>query len=102
MSTYLYELSTTGAISFADFCVDQSANTIYTRHISETTQIRANLRGALKEIKRTDGEKDNLNLVKVFRLCEGASNTNQPSVHRSWMNISLNSMGLCAVWPTTK
>ncbi|KAG7098268.1 hypothetical protein E1B28_000230 [Marasmius oreades] len=66
MSTYLYELSTTAAFSFNDFCVDQSSNQAYTRHLSEATQIRANLRGALKESKRTDGEKDYLTLVKIL------------------------------------
>jgi hypothetical protein len=64
MSIYLYELPTTGAISFADFCLDE--NVSYTSHISEATQARANLRGVLKESKRADhGEKDFLKLVKV-------------------------------------
>ncbi|KAF9257947.1 hypothetical protein L218DRAFT_909832 [Marasmius fiardii PR-910] len=63
MSTYLYELSTTGAISFNDFCIDQSSNQAYTRHLAQATQIRATLRGALKESKRTDGEKDYLTLI---------------------------------------
>lgn len=63
MSTYLYELPTTGAISFADFCIDHTGS--YTTHIAEATQARANLRAALKESKRTDGEKDYLKLVKV-------------------------------------
>jgi hypothetical protein len=63
MSIYLYELPTTGAISFADFSLDENAS--YTSHISEVTQARANLRGALKESKRADGEKDFLKLVKV-------------------------------------
>jgi hypothetical protein len=64
MSIYLYELPTTGAISFTEFCSDDNA--LYTSHISEVTQARANLRGALKESKRADhGEKDFLKLVKV-------------------------------------
>jgi hypothetical protein len=63
MSIYLYELPTTGAISFGDFC---APNDSYTSYISDTTQSRANLRGALKETKRTGhGEKDYLKLVKV-------------------------------------
>lgn len=73
MSSYVYELPTTGAISFTDFCLDQNAS--YTAHIAEATQARANLRGALKESKRdTSGEKDYLKLVKVrsyvLRLCD--------------------------------
>ncbi|KAF4567321.1 hypothetical protein EYR40_006318 [Pleurotus pulmonarius] len=67
MSTYLYELPTTGAISFADFCSDQSNNKSYVSFISESTQVRANLRAALKESKRTDdNEKDYLRVVKVL------------------------------------
>ncbi|TDL26176.1 hypothetical protein BD410DRAFT_716479 [Rickenella mellea] len=64
MSTYLYELPTTGAISFGDFCIDRTNS--YTIQIAECTQARANLRAALKESKRTDGEKDYLKLVKVL------------------------------------
>ncbi|PPQ85150.1 hypothetical protein CVT24_012276 [Panaeolus cyanescens] len=64
---YLYELPTTGAISFADFFTDHSSDKAYARHILDATQARANLRGALKEGKRTDhGEKDYLTLVKVI------------------------------------
>lgn len=63
MSTYLYELPTTGAISFQDFCIDQSAS--YSSQLAEATQARANLRAILKESKRTDGEKDYLRVVKV-------------------------------------
>lgn len=67
MSTYLYELPTTGAVSFGDLCVDQSTNTAYTTQISAATQSRANLRAALKENKRLTDEKsqDYLKLVKV-------------------------------------
>jgi hypothetical protein len=84
MSGYIYELPTTGAISFGDFCLDPSGS--YTTQLADATQARANLRAALKESKRTDGEKDNLRLVKV--------NSNVPSPfivwlhvpgHRSWM-----------------
>ena len=63
---YLYELATTGAISFADFCVDQSVGKWYATYISDATQARANVRSVLKDNKRTDlGEKDYLKLVKV-------------------------------------
>lgn len=63
---YLYELPTTGAISFIDVCVDLSREKASTRYLSEASQARANLRGILKESKRTDhGEKDFLALVKV-------------------------------------
>jgi hypothetical protein len=66
MTTYLYELPTTGAISFGEFCVDGTAANTYASHIAEATQARANLRGILKEIKRTDtDDKDYLRLIKV-------------------------------------
>ncbi|KAJ7043911.1 BRO1 domain-containing protein [Mycena alexandri] len=65
--SYLYELPTTGAISFSEVCTDTSAEKLYISHISETTQSRANLRAILKESKRTqDGEKDYLKLVKIL------------------------------------
>ncbi|KAJ6557276.1 hypothetical protein DFH09DRAFT_1248226 [Mycena vulgaris] len=67
MTLYLYELPTTGAVSFSDFCTDASSDKLYTSHISEATQSRANLRAVLKESKRTqDGEKDYLKLVKIL------------------------------------
>ncbi len=63
---YLYELPTTGAISFSDFCVDQSTDKIHARRILEATQARANIRAALKASKRTeDSAKDYLSLTKV-------------------------------------
>jgi hypothetical protein len=63
---YLFELPTTGAISFSDFCVDHSAEKAYNRHIPEASQARANLRGLLKDSKRADhGEKNFLGLVKA-------------------------------------
>ena len=66
MSTYLYELPTTGAISFADFCADHSAAKNYSSHITDATLQRASLRAALKESKRTEGdERDYLRQVKV-------------------------------------
>ncbi|TBU31710.1 BRO1 domain-containing protein [Dichomitus squalens] len=65
MTSYLYELPTTGAISFADACLDSTAT--YTADIADTTEARANLRATLKESKRTDNsEKDYLKLVKVL------------------------------------
>ncbi|KAG2148665.1 uncharacterized protein EDB93DRAFT_1084822 [Suillus bovinus] len=67
MSTYLYELPTTGAISFGDFCIDTTASNAYASHIAEATQARANLRGVLKVSKRTDtDDKDYLRLIKVL------------------------------------
>ncbi|KAJ6620820.1 BRO1 domain-containing protein [Mycena sp. CBHHK59/15] len=67
MSLYLYDLPTTGAISFSDFCTDGRADKLYSSHISEATQARADLRGVLKESKRAqDGEKDYLRLVKIL------------------------------------
>ena len=62
MTSYLYELPTTGAVSFSDFLFDKSAS--YIADVSDATEARANLRAALKESKRTD-EKDYLRLVKV-------------------------------------
>jgi hypothetical protein len=76
MSTYLYELPTTGAVSFADICNDQAS--LYTTQISEATQTRANLRGVLKESKRADhGEKDYLRLVKA------STKLSAPCTHQS-------------------
>ena len=65
---YLYELPTTGAVTFSEICVDLSSEKAYTFHFSDATQARANLRGILKGSKRTDhNEKDYLSLVKVRR-----------------------------------
>ncbi|KAF7299115.1 BRO1 domain-containing protein [Mycena indigotica] len=67
MSVYLYELPTTGAISFSDICGDVTPDKLFTTHISDATQSRANLRAVLKESKRTQiEEKDHLKLVKVL------------------------------------
>jgi replication-associated recombination protein RarA len=60
---FLFELPTTGALSFADVLSDPSG--AYTAQISAATQARANVRAVLKESKRTDGEKDWLRLIKV-------------------------------------
>jgi hypothetical protein len=62
MCGYLYELPTTGAISFGEFLYDRSA--AYISEVSDTTEARANLRAVLKESKRSS-EKDYLRLVKV-------------------------------------
>ena len=76
MGSYVYELPTTGAISFADFCLDQ--NGLYTVNIVEVTQARANLRGALKEIKRdASGERDYLKLVKVTYILQLRDNQSE-------------------------
>ncbi|KAJ7594447.1 BRO1 domain-containing protein [Mycena floridula] len=64
--SFQYELPTTGAISFSEFCVDQSTEVAYTSHLAGATQVRANLRGSLKENKRNSDEKDNLQLVKIL------------------------------------
>ncbi|KZT10801.1 uncharacterized protein LAESUDRAFT_721186 [Laetiporus sulphureus 93-53] len=65
MSTYFYELPTTGAIFFTGICDDRSA--LYTAEVAQATEARANLRAALKESKRADdGGKDYLKLVKVL------------------------------------
>ncbi|EPQ57157.1 hypothetical protein GLOTRDRAFT_137557 [Gloeophyllum trabeum ATCC 11539] len=63
MSIHLFELPTTGAVSFIDFVSDPQG--AYTVELAEATQARANLRAALKESKRTD-VKDYLRLVKVI------------------------------------
>lgn len=70
MECYLYELPTTGAISFAEICVDESNK--FATHLAAATSARAGLRTALKESKRTDGE-DFLKLVKVVILLLGSS-----------------------------
>lgn len=83
MTSYLYELPTTGAISFADICLDSTAT--YTADIADTTEARANLRATLKESKRTDrGEKDDLKLVKVSMLEMYA----MKQVVEGWLGIS--------------
>lgn len=64
MSSYVYELSTTGSIVFSDIIVDEIGR--YTHAIANATVARSNLRAALKESKRTDeGEKDHLRIIKV-------------------------------------
>ena len=66
---YVYELPTTGAVSFSEFCVDHSTEKVYNQYIPDASQARANLRGVLKDSKRADhGEKDFLGLVKESAL----------------------------------
>ncbi|KAF5367538.1 hypothetical protein D9758_003815 [Tetrapyrgos nigripes] len=60
---YLYLLPTTGPFSFSDFCGHDNS---YVRHIARSTQLRANLRSALKQAKHTDGDKDYLSLIKIL------------------------------------
>ncbi|KAF8575093.1 hypothetical protein K439DRAFT_1545866 [Ramaria rubella] len=64
MECYLFELPTTGAVSFTDIFVDESGKHI--THLSMATTARSSLRAVLKESKRTDGEKDYLKLVKIL------------------------------------
>jgi hypothetical protein len=64
---YLYELPTTGAVMFPEFCIDLSNEKAYASYFLDATQARANLRGILKGSKRADhNEKDYLSLVKVL------------------------------------
>jgi hypothetical protein len=68
---YVFELPTTGALSFSDLCTDQSSDQQYGFRFSQVTEARANLRAALKDAKRTDGfDKDTLKLVKVRYLMQ--------------------------------
>jgi hypothetical protein len=92
MSSFLYELPTTGAVSFVDFCSDSTG--AYTLQLAEATQARANVRAALKESKRTDGEKDNLGLVKVRALAWNYARITRSTddisyIHRYLMTIYL-------------
>jgi len=63
ITVYAFELPTTGSLSFADHF--SNGSDVYTSHISDATQARANLRAVLKESKHTDGDKDYLRLVKA-------------------------------------
>jgi len=64
MSSYVYELPTTGSIVFSDILVDDSGK--YTHNIANATLARSNLRTALKESKRTDeAGKDHLRIITV-------------------------------------
>ncbi|KAG6810679.1 hypothetical protein H0H92_010766 [Tricholoma furcatifolium] len=64
---FLYELPTSGAISFSDFCNDLTVNKRHVVAIPAATQARANIRAILKDNKRTEqGRKDFLQLVKLL------------------------------------
>jgi len=65
---YTFELPTTGSLSFVDYF--SSGPEVYTSHISDATQARANLRAVLKESKHGDGDKDYLRLVKARLIPE--------------------------------
>lgn len=62
---FLFELPTTGAVSFNELCVDESA--VYVARLSDATGARANVRDILKETKRAGDERDFLKVVKVSR-----------------------------------
>ncbi|KAG8214070.1 putative pH-response regulator protein palC [Butyriboletus roseoflavus] len=65
--TYVYHLPTTGTISFSDFALDTTDENAYTSPIAETTQARANMRGVLKQSRRTDSEhRDYLRIIKLL------------------------------------
>ncbi|KAF8557644.1 hypothetical protein OG21DRAFT_1434897 [Imleria badia] len=67
MSSYLYELPTTGSVSFSDFAIDTTEGNVYTARIANATQARANIRGVLKQSRRTDSEdRDYLRIIKVL------------------------------------
>jgi hypothetical protein len=64
MSAYIFELPTTGSITFADILIDKENK--YAQAIANATSARANVRAVLKASKRAeDSEKDYLRLVKV-------------------------------------
>lgn len=66
MTSYIYELPTTGTISFCDFAIDTTEANVYSSRIADATQARANMRGVLKQSRRTDSEdRDYLRIIKV-------------------------------------
>ena len=66
MTGYIYDLPTTGSISFSDLAIDTTEGNAYTSRIADATQARANMRGVLKQSRRTDCEdRDYLRIVKV-------------------------------------
>ena len=60
---YLFELPTTGAVSFSDLCTDNAS--AFTSRLADATSARAAVRGVLKEVKRAGDERDFLHVVKV-------------------------------------
>ena len=67
---FLFNLSTTAAVSFADLCVvDKPA-----KSIADTTHSRATLRAVLKHARRTDdAHKDYLSIIKVSCVLSSVS-----------------------------
>ncbi|KAF9519146.1 hypothetical protein BS47DRAFT_74370 [Hydnum rufescens UP504] len=61
---FVFELPTTGSISFGDLSIDKA--NAYTARIADATSARANVRAILKESKHSDSEKDYLRVVKVL------------------------------------
>lgn len=100
MTTYLFELPTTGAISFSEFCVDQGSRESYDMHIARCTEVRASLRGALKENKRTRDEKDYLSLVKALGIYLKLAIVSL--FYRYWTSISRFYQVSLSLWPTTR
>ena len=64
--SFIYQLPTTGSISYADFLLDE--NKQYLTDISEATALRGRVRAVLKETARTEGPKDYTNIMKVLLL----------------------------------
>ncbi|CAG8659399.1 14618_t:CDS:2, partial [Racocetra fulgida] len=62
--SFIYPLPTTGTISFSDFLLDE--NNSYINEISEATAQRGRVRAVLKEVNKTDGPKDYMNVMKVI------------------------------------
>ena len=66
MTSHIYDLPTTGSVSFSDFVIDTTEGGVYASRIAEATQARANLRGILKQSRRTDSkDRDYLRIIKV-------------------------------------
>jgi len=64
---WVYELPTTASVSFSEFVVGGEP-----AKIASTTSARATLKTLLKESKRSDGERDYLNIIKVRRSISAA------------------------------
>jgi hypothetical protein len=60
---FLFELPTTGAISFSDLCTDNTG--AFASRLADVTSARAAVRGVLKEAKRAGDGRDFLHIVKV-------------------------------------
>lgn len=68
---YVFELPTTGAVSFSDLCIDNSG--AFTSRLADATSARASVRGVLKETKRAGNERDYLHVIKVEYPAESFS-----------------------------